>query len=70
LLHEHLEQDIRIDSAHPASSSSSVVVMAVAVIVTVSSVRIVQVLQLNSLVIPTKHSTELNKRDVRKRHLL
>ena len=49
LLHEHLEQDIRVNATHASSATS--VVMVVAVVVPVSCVRIVQVLQLHALVV-------------------
>jgi len=58
LLHEHLEQDIRIDapsthaSSHTAThSAAAVVVVAVAVVVTMARVGIVQILQLHALVV-------------------
>lgn len=55
LLHEHLEQDIRVNPTHASSATS--VVMVVAVVVPVSCVRVVQVLQLHALVVSTPQST-------------
>lgn len=62
MLHEHLEQDVGVDSPHPPSTSS-VVVVAVAVVVSVTGMRIVEVFQLYALVVSAREE-EAKKKEI------